>query len=78
MTFKILRPGTHTTIQDEGRNGFYHLGITVSGAIDKKKVSNILKQITPFGFYISRSLKNQKNLISKSKLKDFLNQISVG
>ena len=36
MTFKILRPGTHTTIQDEGRNGFYHLGITVSGAIDKK------------------------------------------
>ena len=36
MTFKILRPGTHTTIQDDGRNGFYHLGITVSGAIDKK------------------------------------------
>ena len=44
MTFKILRPGTHTTIQDEGRNGFYHLGITVSGAIDKKnfKLANII------------------------------------
>ena len=44
MTFKILRPGTHTTIQDDGRNGFYHLGITVSGAIDKKnfKIGNII------------------------------------
>ena len=44
MTFKILRPGTHTTIQDDGRNGFYHLGITVSGAIDKKnfKLANII------------------------------------
>ena len=44
MTFKILRPGTHTTLQDDGRNGFYHLGITVSGAIDKKnfKIGNII------------------------------------
>ena len=55
----------------------YYSEITVF-EIDKKNVSKILKQITPFGLDISRSLKNERNLISKSKLKDFLNQISVG
>ena len=55
-----------------------NIPVYIGGGIDKKNVSNILKQITPFGLDISRSLKNQRNLISKSKLKDFLNQISVG
>ena len=42
--FEILRPGINTTIQDNGRNHMYHLGITVSGAIDQRnyKLSNKL------------------------------------
>jgi len=32
--FQILRAGVNTTIQDTGRNHLYHVGITVSGAID--------------------------------------------
>ena len=34
--FEILRPGINTTIQDSGRNYLYHIGITVSGAIDQR------------------------------------------
>ena len=42
--FKILRPGINTTIQDIGRNHLYHVGITVSGAIDQRnyKIANRL------------------------------------
>jgi biotin-dependent carboxylase-like uncharacterized protein len=42
--FEILRAGINTTIQDKGRNHMYHLGITVSGAIDQRnyKFSNKL------------------------------------
>ena len=42
--FEILRPGINTTIQDNGRNHMYHLGITVSGAIDQRnyRLSNKL------------------------------------
>ena len=42
--FEILRPGINTTIQDNGRHLMYHLGITVSGAIDQRnyKLSNKL------------------------------------
>ena len=35
--FEILRPGINTTMQDSGRNNLYHIGITVSGAIDQRK-----------------------------------------
>ena len=35
--FEILRSGINTTIQDIGRNHLYHLGISVSGAIDQRK-----------------------------------------
>ena len=34
--FEILRPGINTTIQDMGRNHLNHIGIAVSGAIDKR------------------------------------------
>ena len=34
--FEIVRPGINTTIQDIGRNHLYHIGITVSGAIDQR------------------------------------------
>ena len=42
--FEILRSGINTTIQDKGRNHLYHLGITVSGAIDQRnyKLANRL------------------------------------
>ena len=34
--FEILRPGTNTTIQDKGRSHLYHIGITISGAMDQR------------------------------------------
>ena len=42
--FNILRSGINTTIQDEGRNNYFHLGITVSGAVDQRnfKLSNLI------------------------------------
>ena len=42
--FEILRPGINTTIQDTGRNYLYHIGITVSGAMDQRnyKLANYL------------------------------------
>ena len=42
--FEILRPGINTTVQDFGRNHLYHIGITVSGAMDLRnhKLANAL------------------------------------
>jgi biotin-dependent carboxylase-like uncharacterized protein len=34
--FEVLRAGVNTTIQDQGRNHLYHVGIAVSGAIDQR------------------------------------------
>jgi biotin-dependent carboxylase-like uncharacterized protein len=49
--FEILRAGINTTAQDAGRNHMYHVGITLSGAIDQrnyvlsnKLVNNDLKE----------------------------------
>ena len=35
MSFKILNSGIFTTLQDQGRKGYQHLGITQSGAMDE-------------------------------------------
>ncbi|WP_413203386.1 biotin-dependent carboxyltransferase family protein [Rhodospirillum sp. A1_3_36] len=35
MTFKVIDPGLLTTIQDLGRPGYFHLGIPLSGAMDR-------------------------------------------
>ena len=35
MTIKVIHPGLATTIQDLGRPGYYHLGIPISGAMDR-------------------------------------------
>lgn len=35
MNIKVLKPGLLTTIQDLGRPGYFHLGIPVSGAMDR-------------------------------------------
>ena len=32
---KVIAPGFHTTIQDQGRRGFQHVGVPVSGALDR-------------------------------------------
>ena len=42
--FEILRAGTNSSIQDQGRKNLYHIGITISGAMDQKifKISNAL------------------------------------
>ncbi|GGD98745.1 allophanate hydrolase [Aureimonas endophytica] len=33
--FEVLKPGLATTVQDLGRPGYYHLGLPVSGAMDR-------------------------------------------
>ncbi len=35
MVIKVLSPGLATTVQDLGRPGYYHLGIPISGGMDR-------------------------------------------
>ena len=35
MAVKVISPGLATTVQDLGRPGYYHLGIPISGAMDR-------------------------------------------
>lgn len=35
MAFKVLNPGLQATVQDLGRPGYFHLGIPISGAMDR-------------------------------------------
>lgn len=35
MAFKVISPGLLTTVQDLGRPGYFHLGIPMSGAMDR-------------------------------------------
>jgi len=35
MGIKVINPGLSTTVQDLGRPGYYHLGIPLSGAMDR-------------------------------------------
>lgn len=35
MSAKIVKPGLATTVQDLGRPGYFHLGIPISGAMDR-------------------------------------------
>ena len=39
MAIKVLNPGLSTTVQDLGRPGYYHLGIPLSGAMDRFALS---------------------------------------
>ena len=47
--FEILRAGTKSSIQDKGRNHLYHIGITLSGAMDQRifSISNALVNNNP-------------------------------
>jgi len=44
MSVEVIKPGLATTVQDLGRPGFYHLGIPISGAMDRYalRVANLL------------------------------------
>lgn len=44
MAIEILKPGLATTVQDMGRPGYYHLGIPISGAMDRfsARAANLL------------------------------------
>src|SRR5712672_3001490 len=35
MAIKVLKPGLATTVQDLGRPGYYHIGIPLSGGLDR-------------------------------------------
>ena len=35
MTIKVISPGLATSVQDLGRPGYYHLGIPISGGMDR-------------------------------------------
>src|SRR5690349_24938632 len=35
MAIEVLKPGLSTAVQDLGRPGYYHLGIPLSGAMDR-------------------------------------------
>ncbi|MEB8433355.1 biotin-dependent carboxyltransferase family protein [Cocleimonas sp. KMM 6892] len=44
MSIKVITPGLSTSVQDLGRPGYYHLGIPLSGGMDRYalRVSNLL------------------------------------
>jgi biotin-dependent carboxylase-like uncharacterized protein len=44
MPIKVIKPGLATSVQDCGREGYYHLGIPPSGAMDQyaMKMANLL------------------------------------
>lgn len=44
MAIKVITPGLSTTVQDLGRPGYYHLGIPLSGGMDRfsLRVANML------------------------------------
>ncbi|MEQ9245704.1 MAG: hypothetical protein RLO21_06925, partial [Nitratireductor sp.] len=44
MAIKVLNPGLLTSVQDLGRPGYFHLGIPVSGAMDRyaMRAANLL------------------------------------
>jgi biotin-dependent carboxylase-like uncharacterized protein len=39
MAIKVLKPGLATTVQDLGRPGYYHIGIPLSGGMDRHSLS---------------------------------------
>ncbi|MDO6966860.1 5-oxoprolinase subunit C family protein [Rhizobium alvei] len=44
MSIRIITPGLSTTVQDLGRPGYYHIGIPISGAMDRlaARAANLL------------------------------------
>src|ERR1700761_780357 len=44
MAIKVVKPGLATTVQDLGRPGYYHIGIPLSGGMDRLslRLANLL------------------------------------
>ena len=44
MAVNVVKPGLSTTVQDLGRPGYYHIGIPLSGGMDRfaLKCANLL------------------------------------
>src|SRR6202012_670897 len=44
MAIKVISPGLSTTVQDLGRPGYYHIGIPISGGMDRfaLRIANLL------------------------------------
>ncbi|MCS3781071.1 5-oxoprolinase subunit C family protein [Tsukamurella ocularis] len=44
MTIEVIKPGLLSSVQDQGRSGYYHLGIPPSGAMDQQsfRAANLL------------------------------------
>ena len=44
MAIKVVKPGLSTTVQDLGRPGYYHIGIPLSGGMDRlrARAANLL------------------------------------
>ena len=55
---KVIKPGLWTSIQDQGRFGFRHLGIPVSGVMDKRSenLANLLLKNSPDAAVLEISL----------------------
>jgi len=51
--------------------------VFVGGGINENKAKEIINLLNPDGIDVSRSLKNNKNVISSKKLKNFLEQVAV-
>ncbi len=47
MTIKVLQPGLATSVQDQGRPGYYHLGIPASGGMDLYALTFTLEILIP-------------------------------
>ena len=51
--------------------------VFIGGGINEQKAKEIISLLSPDGIDVSRSLKNNQNIISAKRLKHFLNEIAV-
>lgn len=70
MGIKVLTPGLSTSVQDGGREGFYHLGIPPSGALDRTGLvtANLLVGNHPFDAALECTLLGPELLFEQDTL----------
>jgi biotin-dependent carboxylase-like uncharacterized protein len=62
-SIRFIKPGIHTTLQDEGRTGYQHVGISPSGAADK------------YAFYWANKLAG--NQLNQTAIEIFLGNVQL-
>ena len=79
----ITRAGTHSTIQDFGRFQYQHLGVSPSGAMDQRIITELQKiipnhqnQFLEFA-YVGPSIKVKETLNSLIKKYNLLLKIKI-